>query len=351
MSESNAYDLRFAEIDIQGEKCLFTESRVRAATVPLPLKKYEVRYADERGNAHIAESVDDCFLGTVIAQHLYFDGLERLYLDDGEVDFFPGRETTLASFAQENGIETRPRSGRSSRSIGLMEFADEFVGDESYGYHLSFDGLLLIQDGDVMDEIYEKRLQTDRFSYFTFEDSYVMFSTTPQGAIDKLASNNSFAETGFLDSMEAILTRAGEERALYVDDLTRSYLGDFIHDYEWDVKGQDATQLAYYDVEMQGTRALYTEHTVSSDTVPKALHIYEIDGDPANPNGKQKLSKRAYINFKGTLITERPLDLGADGAIYLDPKDVSLRSDTPIKLKDFAREVGVRIKPPKDRER
>lgn len=353
MNESSAHGIRFTVIDLEGEECLFTESRVKTSTIPLPFLKYEVRHADEYDDAYIAETVDECFLGTVITQRLLdFNRGDVLTLDEGEVDFYSGSETSLAAFVREHSIETKPRSGRSTRSIGLTEYADDFVGDPKYGYHLSFDGSRLMRDDETLFGVYEKRLQTDRFTHFSRDGDYVMFSTAADGTVGELIANNSFAETGFLDSMEAVLTRTGEERVLFMDDDgTRPYLNDFIRDYEWDVKGQDATKLVYYDVETQGTRALYTERTVSSDTVPKALHVYEIDSDPANPNGRQKLSKRAFANFQGTLITERPLDLGADDAIYLDPKDVSLHSDAPIKLKDFARECGVRIKPPKDRER
>lgn len=352
MNEQSANDIRFTVIDLDGDECLFAESRIETSTIPLPLKKYEVRYADEYDDAYIGESVNDCFLGTVITRRpLEFDKGDELPLSDGEVDFYGGRKTTLAAFVQENGIETQPRSGRSTRSIGLIEFADEFAGDPEYGYHLSFDGLRLMQDGNVFDEVFEKRLQTDRFAYFTFEDNYAMFSTAPDGSIDELVSNNHLAETGFLDSMEAVLARTGEEKAVFLDDFTRPYLPEFVRDYEWEVHGENAMNLSYYDVETQGTRAMYTELTVASETVPKALHIYEVDSDPANPDGKLKLSKRAYVNFQGTLITERPLDLVATGEIYLEPKDVGLRSDAPITLKEFAREVGVRIKPPKDRER
>lgn len=351
MRVSNAYDLRFTVVDLDDGECLFTESRVSTNTIPLPFQKYEVRY-HEQGEACIAESVSECFLGTLISQEpIDFNGRDARYLGNGEVDFYTGREASLQAFARERGIETMPRSGMSTRSIGLVEFSDDFAGDPKFGYHLSLDGLRLMVDGECFNEAHEKRLQTDRFAYFTCEDSYVMFSVSSDGSIDELVSNNYFAEAGFLESMEAVLTRTDEEKAVYIDDSTRPYLPEFVRDYEWEVSGESALKLCYHDVETQGTRALYTEHTVSPDTVPKALHLYEVDADPANPDGKLRLSKRAYVNFTGTLITERPLDLGAKGEIYLDPKDVGLRSDVPVKLKDFARECGVRIKPPKDRER
>ncbi|MEG0303953.1 LPD28 domain-containing protein, partial [Gordonibacter sp.] len=226
---------------------------------------------------------------------------------------------------------------------------DDFVGGSENGYHLSFDGLRLMEDGK--DRVYDKRLQTDKFAYFASEDYDVMFSVASDGAIDEFVADGFFADEGLLDSLKAITMRTGGTRAVFMDEFTRRYLPTMTRDYEWIAPGKDAAKIAYYDVETQGTRALYTERTVSPESIPKALHVYEIDSDPANPRGKQKLSKHAYVNFTGTLITERPLDLGELGYAYLDPKDVSLHSDTPIKLKDFAREVGVRIKPPKDRDR
>ncbi|MEG1907886.1 MAG: LPD28 domain-containing protein, partial [Gordonibacter sp.] len=191
----------------------------------------------------------------------------------------------------------------------------------------------------------------DKFAYFASEDYHVMFSVASDGAIDEFVADGFFADEGLLDSLEAITMRTGETRAIFMDDFTRHYLPTMARDYEWSAPGKDAMKIAYYDVETQGTRALYTERTVSPESIPKALHVYEIDSDPANPRGKQKLSKHAYVNFTGTLITERPLDLGELGYAYLNPKEVSLHSDAPIKLKDFAREAGVRIKPPKDRDR
>lgn len=352
MSRFNAHDARFTVIVLRGMDCLFTESRIWTNTVPKPFWKYEIRHADEHCNAYISESVGDCFFGTIITPRaLNFKGKNVISLDYGEIDFYAGSETSLKSFAKERGIVTRPGSGGHALGIALVDFSDDCVGDERHGYHLSLDGRLLMKDDQYIDDVYEKLLQTDKFSYFGYDGECVMFSTAPDGTIDELVSDNSFAQTGFLNSMEAVLARTGEETVLFMDEGTRACLDDFVRNYEWDAPGVDATSISFSAVLTQGTRSLFTERTVSPGTVPKALHVYEIDGDPANPEGKMRLSKRAYLNFQGTLITERPLDLGTDDAIYMEPKDVGLRSDMPVKLKDFARECGVHIKPPKDRER
>lgn len=178
-----------------------------------------------------------------------------------------------------------------------------------------------------------------------------MFTVTPGGEIEDLVNSGHFAEFGFLDSLKAIITRSGDEKVVFMDDLTRSYMPEFAKEYEWRPSEANAAKMTFYDVEVQGVRALNSELTVSLASVPKALHVYEVDSDPANTGGKYKLSKRAYVNFENTLITERPLDLGEAGCTYLSTKDVTLRSDRPITLKEFASEVGVRIRLPKDRER
>lgn len=354
--DENANTIRFTEIDFQGQEALFTEARVKTDTIPLPLKKYEVEYAYERswGSPTVRKEVESNFLGTLITPEPIDDLHEGetgagVELYEGETDFYTGKYTTLAGFIERHDIDAKPRSGTCMRDIDGIEFVDEFAGSEKQRYHLSLDGLHLMQDG--RDAVFEKRLQTNRNAYFAWEDEKVMFATSESGGIGEFLYDNHLAEVGFLDSVEIILARTGDEKVTYMDDFTRSFLPEFSEEYGWKPSEVSAAKLAFYDVHVQGTRALHTEHAILPESVPKALHVYEVDSDPGNPDGKLKLSKRAYVNFAGTLIAERPLDLGEDGRIYLDPKDVSLRSDRPITLKEFAREVGVRIKPPKDRER
>lgn len=289
-------------------------------------------------------------MGTLITKSpLNLDDHDIMVLGEGDIDYFGGRTLSIDAFVRECGIDTKPRTGRTTRSIYTVEFSDEFVGDCRHGYHVSFDGAHLMQDGEHA--IFDKRLQTDKFVYFAYEDEDVMFSVTPDGGIDELIADNYFADVGLLESLESIVTRDGTTKAIYMDDFTRGYLPQMAKEFDWHAPGKDATHLTYYDIETQGARALFTEHTLSLKSIPKALHVYELDSDPANTCAELKLSKHAYVNFSGTLITERPLDLGEMGHTFLDLKDISLRSVTPITLKDFAREVGIRIKSPKDRER
>ena len=62
-------------------------------------------------------------------------------------------------------------------------------------------------------------------------------------------------------------------------------------------------------------------------------------------------AERVYFNFEGTLILAQPLDLGEEGCVRAAPEDIRPRSAKPVTLEGSAREVGIRTKPPKDRER
>lgn len=354
----DANSIRYMEIDFRGEPALFVEERIDTSTVPLPLMKYEVSYPDYSKRPVnpivVSKDIAHFFLGSLITPHRIDEVREGdpdsyMVLQTGEVDFYTGISSTLGEYIERQGLDVEPISGTYTRGIDGIEFAEDSAGVRRYGYHLSTDGLHLMRDGET--EAFDKVLQTDGYAYFVRDDERVMFAVTPGGRIEEMISDNYFAEVGFLDSLEAIITRTGAEKVVYMDDFTRSYMPEYALNYEWQPAEANAAKIAFYDVYVQGARALNSELTVSPQSVPKALHVYEMDSDPANSGGKYKLSKRAHVNFEGTFITERPLDLGEAGCIYLGTRDVTLRSDSPITLKDFAREAGVRIKPPKDRER
>lgn len=151
--DENANTTRFAEIDFRGEPALFTESRIDTNTVPLPLKKYEVGQADVHGDHLVQKEIEDEFLGTLIVQRPigYEAGdndIDMTELEEGQIDFYPDKYTTLASFVERHGIDAKPRTGTCIRDIDGIEFVDAFAGDGRYGYHLSLDGLHLMQDGE-----------------------------------------------------------------------------------------------------------------------------------------------------------------------------------------------------------
>jgi len=106
----NAMQCSFDEVDVKGTKALFCESRIAFDSVPKPLFVYEVRYADEDWTepTQITNKVLVNFLGTLITDRpLQFPDGKGIYLDYGEVDFYPGNMKTLSQFAKENNIKLK----------------------------------------------------------------------------------------------------------------------------------------------------------------------------------------------------------------------------------------------------
>lgn len=352
MIGERATELEYAEIKVGRMNALFTESRVDRKSVPLPLIKYEVRYGDERGYEQtvIREAVEENFLGTILAPwELGMDIHDEYALDDDDIDFYPDSTIDLFSFAKEQGIDLKARSGEHLRTIGYIEFKDEFVADEKYGYHLSDDGMHLMCDGE--DEAYVKTVESDLFVYYHRDDEMVMFRKDVEGNIDSLASNNYFATEGITGTLENVWERKGEEALIFLDEPARKYLPECARDYEWEIKRLDACSTEFKRIEVYGIRALYVDKSIEPASVPRSLHFYEVGNECDHEQGFSKIAKSVHINFSGTLIAERPLDLGDTGAIHFAPGELELDSDKAQSLKSFAREVGVRMKPEKEQVR
>ena len=235
------------------------------------------------------------------------------------------------------------------REVEGIEFNDGFVGEEQYGYHLSPDGLHLLQD--YWDEVSSKALETDLYVYFYREDCVVMFDKNDEGVIGDVVSNNYFASVGLTESLEQIWTGAGEESLVWADGPTRQYLREFASDYDWTTKTWDTKDVAFTEVIILGKHALYTDHELIGSSVPKSLHKYEVrhtDGDFLKP---AQIVKEAYGNRQGTLLTTRPLDLFSPELQKLNLEEALFPPGKPKSLDEFMKERGVKAKKPKSFER
>lgn len=136
-----------------------------------------------------------------------------------------------------------------------------------------------------------------------------------------------------------------------MSDDVRPYLPELADAFGREPPALDATTIPFRDAETWGHRTLSNPNTIRPGSVPEALYAYEIGSDPALADLPWVVSKRVYFNFEGTLILAQPLDLGEEGCVRAAPEDIRPRSAKPVMLEGFAREVGIRTKPPKDRER
>lgn len=356
--ESDAYDLTFAEIELQEKTALFTESRVRLASIPLPLQKYEIRHVDERErrNAVVRENVEDDFLGTVITQGLLeLNNFAEVDLADCCLDFYPRRTTTLNDFMRENNLAAQPRSGKSTRSIGYAEFEDGFLGGAEYGYHPSLDCSQLMQDGNTV--AFLKGLETEKQLFFHREEQVshrgeeLVLFRKPEGAVAGIEYNDYFTSGDLSDELEEIWMRTSGETVVFIDDFMRDYLSKAEKDFGWEMPCKDPGKITFNVIDISGTRAIFTQESVRRDSVPRTLCLYELGDELDGPEDTFKIAKSIFVNFRGTLITERPLDLGPKGETRITPDIIDARSEAPLSLKQFAREVGIRTASPRGHER
>jgi len=349
MWPKDAKDVTFTITQYDHSTVLFCESRLERSSVPLPFNHYEVSYENDGDPAVIRKEVDDdVFLGTLLAEHNIDCGEEEVELRPYEIDYYSGPQKTILEFAQENDIELTSRVGSSFRSIDGIEFLDEFVGDPEERCHLSVDGMHMMIDG--VDEVFTKELVTDTCTYYHGVDCAIAITKNEQGGSEVFEHSDWAAEAVLSGEFEQIWERSQKQNIHFIGDLTREHLPEFAKDYDWQIKRHSAYDLIYQDVEIYGIRAIFTEESVSRNTVPKSLHFYEVGQECDHPDNLSKIAREVHINFKGTLITERPLDLGKDNAIFFEPSEISPHSDRAINLPTFAKEVGI-AKPPKDHER
>lgn len=235
-----------------------------------------------------------------------------------------------------------------------IKFKDVFVGEERFGCHLSKDGMNLYSDPHK--EVYEKRVETNLFVYYQDEaDGYIMLGKDENGAIDRMVSNNHFAETGLLDALEQIWTGKGEEYLVWMDKKTTEYMPEFAEVYEWGPKNvshsKNARQISFTEVEFQGQKALFTEWRVSRSSVPKPLHYYNVRHEDENWAEPAQIAHGVTVNYLGALIMEKPLDLGKDGRIYLERGEFDPYRGKQKSLVEFARDQNIKLKKKDEMER
>jgi hypothetical protein len=116
------------------------------------------------------------------------------------------------------------------------------------------------------------------------------------------------------------------------------------------MSGADARQIVMCEVACQGVPALFSELRLERSTIPGKLNVYEVryaDTDVLTP---ACVERRVYANFRGTLITTRPLNLGRGGRYRLkEPLRFSRANVMP--LEEFCARYRVRHKERESHER
>jgi hypothetical protein len=236
------------------------------------------------------------------------------------------------------------------RVVEGIEFEDAFAGEEKFGYHLSSDGMYLVEDD--WDEVFHRIVETDKFLYFQNDsDDYIMLGKDKFGLIECVAVNNYFASVGLLDSLEQIWTKTGEETLVWMDEKTQIYLPELARDYGWQSGRHDVNNLSFTEVEFLGAAALFAEGRVDKSSIPKPLCAYDIRHTDEDWTHPAAVARSVKVNHLGTLITHSPIKFPGGEPIRLDDQEIDLYSGEQRSIADFAKEHNIRLKTPKERER
>lgn len=94
-------------------------------------------------------------------------------------------------------------------------------------------------------------------------------------------------------------------------------------------------KLLYEQINFKGQPALFTEQRIDSYLLPKNVYSYETMHDDDAKLEMTCLAKNIHVNFFGTIITTKPIELN-DGYLFInEDTDIKYLPNQAIKLQDF----------------
>lgn len=101
MAKSNAYDVMYELMEIEGHICLFTDNRIDKTSIPDGLFYYDVRHDDGGDMCTIEKNVVVNYYGGLISKtELLPDGAEYINIEDIEYGYV-GDTQSLKEFASQ----------------------------------------------------------------------------------------------------------------------------------------------------------------------------------------------------------------------------------------------------------
>lgn len=96
---------------------------------------------------------------------------------------------------------------------------------------------------------------------------------------------------------------------------------------------QNAYEADYEAILFLGKPALLAEGRLDNATIPEGLHSYELRHTDDDWGIPCQVAKQIIVNFYGTLLTNEPIQLGADG--FLDISDWAINFDADGSVSDI----------------
>ena len=108
------------------------------------------------------------------------------------------------------------------------------------------------------------------------------------------------------------------------------------------MKRFSADVLDFEVAELFGERVLFNELRIQRESVPKGLRLYELRHEDEDDAFPCQIADGILVNFYGSVLTSRPIQLSADGCLDLLRGDFGY-ADCEMTLKDYLSEC-----PPED---
>lgn len=94
-------------------------------------------------------------------------------------------------------------------------------------------------------------------------------------------------------------------------------------------------RLMYEQIKFNGQSALFTNQRIDKYLLPKNVYAYEAMHDDEFNGEITCIAKNIHVNFLGTILTDKPIEL-ENGFRFIDEdKDIEFLPEQGIKLKDF----------------
>ena len=94
-------------------------------------------------------------------------------------------------------------------------------------------------------------------------------------------------------------------------------------------------RLMYEHIKINGQSALFTNQRIDKYLLPKNVYAYEAMHDDEFNGEITCIAKNIHVNFLGTILTDKPIEL-ENGFRFIDEdKDIEFLPEQGIKLKDF----------------
>lgn len=101
---------------------------------------------------------------------------------------------------------------------------------------------------------------------------------------------------------------------------------------------KDAREQEYEIVELFDRDVLFTCVRIDQSTVPKGYYRYEVRHDDDCCGIPCQLSRNIIVNHWGTVITDKPFNIGGDGYIYIDGENDWNYTGETMTLSEYMKE-------------